>query len=163
MGDYMTLLLRKATLADARAITNIYLASRKKFVAFAPLIHSDESIYRWIREVLIPTGQVIVAEENNIIVGMMALSKKKGVGWIDQIYLSPEVVGRGIGTQLVSEAKSLLGSPIRLHTFQENIQAKRFYKKNGFKILELNDGSKNEEKCPDVLYVWRLWGTVNLK
>lgn len=38
--------LRKATTADATAIANVYLASRKAFVSFAPLIHSDESILR---------------------------------------------------------------------------------------------------------------------
>ena len=70
------ILLRKATLADTEAISNIYLASRKKFIAFAPLANSDESICQWIREILIPTSQVIVAEEDGIIVGMMALSKK---------------------------------------------------------------------------------------
>jgi len=150
------LLLRNATLADATAIANVYLVSRKTFVTFAPLAHSDESIYRWIREILISVNQVVVAEEEGIIVGMMALSKKEGVGWIDQLYLSPEAIGRKIGTKLVNNAKSLLGSPIRLHTFQENIEARRFYEKNGFKILEFSDGSKNEEHCPDVLYEWHL-------
>ncbi len=147
--------LRKATLADAMAITNIYLASRKKFVAFAPLVHSEESIYQWILEILIPTNQVIVAEENNIIVGMMALSKKEGIGWIEQLDISPEAVKRGIGALLVTAAKSTLGSPIRLHTFQENLGARRFYEQHGFEALEFNDGSTNEEKCPDMLYEWR--------
>ena len=48
----------------------------------------------------------------------------------------------------------MLGSPIRLRTFQENIQAMRFYEKHELKIVELSDGSKNEEQCPDVLYEW---------
>lgn len=150
------ILLRKATLADATAICNIYLASRKRFVAFAPLAHSDENICQWIRETLIPTSQVIVAEENGIVVGMMALSKKDDIGWIDQLYLSPEVIGRGVGTLLVKTAKSTLGSPIFLHTFQENVKARQFYEKHGFQILKFTDGSENEENCPDVLYEWRL-------
>jgi ribosomal protein S18 acetylase RimI-like enzyme len=148
-------LLRKATLADAMTISNIYLASRNKFISFAPLVHSDKSILKWIREILIPAGQMIVAEENGIIVGMMALSKKEGMGWIDQLYLSPETVGRGIGTLLVEAAKSMLGSPICLHTFQENVEARRFYEKHGFQIVKLTDGSENEENCPDILYEWR--------
>jgi len=158
MVEYMTpkILLRKATLADATAIANVYLVSRKIFVAFAPLAHSDVSIYRWIREILIPANQVVVAEEEGIIVGMMALSRKEGIGWIDQLYLSLEAIGRKIGAKLVNKAKLILGSPIRLHTFQENIEARRFYEKNGFKILEFSDGSKNEEHCPDVLYEWHL-------
>ena len=94
------LLLRKATVADSAAICKIYLESRKKLVAFAPLVHSDESVFRWILNILIPNSEVIVAEEGGIIIAMMALSKKENIGWIDQLYLSPEVVGRGIGTQL---------------------------------------------------------------
>jgi ribosomal protein S18 acetylase RimI-like enzyme len=149
------ILVRKASLADATAIANIYLSSRKEFVFFAPLAHSDESIYQWVHEILIPTSQVFVAEENSVIIGMMALSKKRRIGWIDQLYLSPEVVGRGVGTLLVKTAKSMLGSPIRLYTFQENVRARRFYEKHGFQILEFSDGSGNEENCPDALYEWQ--------
>jgi ribosomal protein S18 acetylase RimI-like enzyme len=49
----------------------------------------------------------------------------------------------------------MLGSPIRLHTLQENVEARQFYEKHGFQILKLTDGSENEENCPDVLYEWR--------
>ena len=118
-------------------------------------MHSDAAIYQWVYEALIPTNQLIIAEKDGIVVGMMALSKKENVGWIDQLYLSPEVVGQGIGTELVKMAKSILGPPICLHTFQESTEAKRFYEKNGFQIVGLTDGSKNEENCPDVLYEWR--------
>lgn len=150
------LLLRVAIPADAQMIANIYLAARKEFITFAPLVHSDESIYQWVVEKLIPTNQVIVAEENNIIVGMMALSKNHGVGWIDQLYLSPTEVGRGIGALLITAAKSSLGSPIRLHTFQENVRARRFYEQHGFQIIKFTDGSENEENCPDIIYEWQL-------
>ncbi|MBS0634702.1 MAG: GNAT family N-acetyltransferase [Verrucomicrobia bacterium] len=147
--------LRKATLADAKAITAVYLASRKKFVAFATLVHSDTAIYQWISETLIPTNQVTVAEENGVIVGMMALSKKDGVGWIDHLYLAPGSIGQGIGTQFVTAAKYALGSPIRLLTFQQNSNARKFYERHGFHVLEYSNGSANEEQCPDVLYEWR--------
>jgi len=150
-----TIVLRKATQLDASAIAKVYLASRKELLAFAPLIHSDESIFQWIRDILIPADQVTVAEENGTIVGMMVLSKSNNIGWIDQLYLSPTAVGKGIGTRLVTAAKATLGSPIRLHTFQENISARHFYERHGFKLIELGVGSTNEEKCPDALYEWR--------
>lgn len=150
----INILLRPATLADADAIAAVYLASRKTFVGFAPLVHSDESIYQWVRETLIPGCQVVVAEEGAAILGMMALSKSKGKGWIDQLYLSPEAVGQGVGSRLVEEAKSILGSPIYLHTFQENFKARRFYERHGFSVVDMTDGSNNEEKCPDILLVW---------
>ena len=148
------LTLRKANLADAKIIAEIYLASRKAFVAFAPLIHSDESIHEWVRDTLIPNSDVIVAEQSGQIVGMMALSKQKGIGWIDQLYLAPQATGQGIGAQFLAHAKTALDAPIRLHTFQENSGARRFYERHGFKILEFSDGSGNEERCPDILYEW---------
>lgn len=43
---------------------------------------------------------------------------------------------------------------LRLWTFQANAQAQRFYEKHGFQIERKTDGRDNEEKQPDVLYVW---------
>jgi len=147
--------IEKATIADIQDITAIYLESRKKFVAFAPLIHSDHAVYQWIYDTLIPTKQVFVAKTNRAAVGMLAISVKNDVGWIEQLYISPRFVGCGIGGQLVTKAKEILHSPIHLHTFQENIKARHFYERHGFKALEFSDGSSNEERCPDVLYEWR--------
>lgn len=150
-----SIILRTATHADAAAVTNIYLTSRKELLAFAPLAHSDANVYKWIHDLLIPTNLVFVAEKNGAIIGMMALFKDQNIGWIEQLYLLPSTVGQGVGKLLVNKAKTTLGSPIRLHTFQENIHAKRFYEQNGFQLLSLSDGSTNEEKCPDALYEWR--------
>ena len=147
-------LLRKATVADANAIADVYLASRKEFVFFAPLVHTDESIHQWVREVLLPSEQVIVAEENGVIIGMMSLISDEGMGRIRQLYILPAAVGHGIGTLLVKMAKSVLGPPIQLYTFQENIGARRFYERHGFQAIEFSDGSDNEENCPAVLYEW---------
>lgn len=149
------LLLRKASIADADGITNVYLTSRKKLVAFAPLVHTDESIHQWICKDLLPNEQVIVAEENKIIIGMMSLTKHGGIGRIRQLYILPSAVGRGIGSSMIKMAKSILGSPIQLYTFQENMGARRFYERHGFVAIEFNDGSDNEENCPAVLYEWK--------
>lgn len=147
--------LRKATLADAGAIATVYLMSRKELVAFAPLIHSDESIQQWIREELLPNEQVIIAEEDGAIIGMMSLTSDKGMGRIKQLYILPSAVGHGIGTLMIKMAKSTLGSPIQLYTFEENIGARRFYERHGFQAIEFNDGSGNEENCPAILYEWK--------
>jgi ribosomal protein S18 acetylase RimI-like enzyme len=147
--------LRPATLSDADAVGDVYLASRKRFLSFAPPAHSDDEVRQWMRECIIPPGGVTVASLNGVIVGMMALSKSETHGWIDQLYLHPDFVSRGIGTQLLLHAKSTLGSPIRLHAFQANTGARRFYERHGFVAIEFGDGSTNEENCPDVLYEWR--------
>jgi GNAT superfamily N-acetyltransferase len=88
-------------------------------------------------------------------IGMMALARREAMGWIDHLYLAPEVVGQGIGSAFVAQAKERLGAPVRLYTFQANQGARRFYERHGFRAIQFGDGSQNEERCPDVLYEWR--------
>jgi len=153
------LLLRKASIADANDIANVYLTSRKKLVAFAPLVHSDESVRQWVCKDLLFNEEVIVAEENSTIIGMMSLTKHEGIGRIRQLYILPSAVGHGVGSAMIKMAKSTLGSPIQLYTFQENIGARRFYERHGFEAIEFNDSSENEENCPAVLYEWKMRST----
>lgn len=149
-----SLSFRPATQSDAEAVAQIYLSSRKEFISFAPIAHSDEAVYQWIHDVLIPSNQVTVVEQDKKVIGMMALSTDEKAGWIDQLYLHPDVVGCGIGTKLMERAKAELGSPIRLYTFHGNQSATRFYERHGFREIQYSDGSGNEEKCPDILYEW---------
>jgi ribosomal protein S18 acetylase RimI-like enzyme len=146
--------LRIATPSDVESVADGYLAARKQFLPYAPLAHPDDDVRRWIREILIPAGGVTVAVDDHQILGMMALSAHGGVGWVDQLYLRPDSVGRGIGSMLIEHAKASLGPPIRLYTFQENHLARRFYERHGFQPIAFTDGAGNEERCPDVLYEW---------
>jgi len=149
-------IIRPATTADADQVASVYLASQKAFVAFARLAHSDDDVRRWIADTLVPAGGVSVAVDDatHAVVGMMAISTKDGVGWIDQLYLHPSAVGRGLGTRFVNQAKAELGSPIRLYCFQQNEPARRFYERLGFRAIAFGDGSENEERRPDILYEW---------
>lgn len=143
---------REALQTDAGRVAEIFLSSRKEFVSFAPLAHSDEDIESWIGDTLIPTSRVIVAESGSRLLGMMALSEDQNFGWIDHLYLDPAEVNRGIGSEFIGKAKAELRHPIRLHTFQENLDCRRFYERHGFCAINFTDGADNEERCPDVLY-----------
>ncbi len=151
-----TFFLREATLLDSITIADIYLESRKKLLAYAPLAHTDANIRNWVRDTLIPTGQVTVAERNGQILGMMALLTEQNLGWVEQLYILPTEISQGIGSALIELAKKTLGSPIQLYTFQENLIAKRFYERHGFKAILFRDGSENEENCPDILFRWQI-------
>jgi GNAT superfamily N-acetyltransferase len=147
--------LRKARLDDAEAVADVYLRSRKELVACAPLAHSDADVRDWIRQRLIPSGRVTVAVIGDDIVGLLAVSKGTDCSWIDQLYLLPAWVGRGIGTNLLEFARRELSPPIRVYTFQGNHRARDFYERRGFQPVAFGDGSDNEENCPDILYEWR--------
>lgn len=146
--------LRHATTDDTDRIADMYLTSRERYLSYAPLAHTNDSVRAWIRETLIPSGNVTVALIENRIVGFLAVSRDSAYGWIDHLYLDPTKTNMGLGSFLMNEAKRLLGGPIRLYTFQANTDARRFYHRHGFREIELSDGASNEEKTPDVLMEW---------
>jgi GNAT superfamily N-acetyltransferase len=71
---------------------------------------------------------------------------------LNQMYVLPEHVGRGTGSALLAVALKSMRHSIRLFTFQQNADARRFYERHGFKAIAFSDGHNNEERCPDVLY-----------
>jgi GNAT superfamily N-acetyltransferase len=147
--------VRAATVGDADAVADVYLRSRRELVACAPLVHSDEDVRDWIRRQLIPAGRTRVAVADGLVIGLLAVSSGTDCSWIDQLYLLPDWVERGIGTRLLERAQRELVPPIRLYTFQCNERARYFYERRGFRAISFGDGSGNEEKCPDILYEWR--------
>lgn len=152
MSEMVT--IRAATPDDALTVSTLYLTSRRHFLPYAPVAHTDTEIHQWIAQHLMLTANISVAVVDHRIVGMMALLDDGKVRWIDQLYLLPDVVNQGIGTLLLQQALQKLAPPVRLYTFQENAGARRFYERHGFRSIAFGDGSGNEEGCPDVLYEW---------
>jgi GNAT superfamily N-acetyltransferase len=146
--------LRIATEHDSERIADIYLASRKRYLPYAPRAHTDGAIRSWIRDQLIPTGNVTVVSVAGSVRGFLAVSRDSSCGWIDHLYLDPSAVGMGLGSLLLREAKSRMGGPIRLYTFQQNQGARNFYRYHEFREIALSDGALNEERTPDVLMEW---------
>jgi GNAT superfamily N-acetyltransferase len=145
---------RAATAEDADAVADVYLRSRKELVACAPLAHSDEEVRDWIRHRLVPAGRTTVAVAGDSVIGMLAVSTGTDGSWIDQLYLLPGWIGRGVGRRLLALALRELPLPVRLYTFQCNERARRFYEGRGFAAIAFGGGSGNEEGCPDILYEW---------
>jgi RimJ/RimL family protein N-acetyltransferase len=148
----MQVTIRPADAEDADALARVWLESRRAFLGYAPLRHSDEDIHQWIAHTLIPEGGARVVEREGRVVGMYAIARRDGCGWLDQFYLLPGQTGRGIGGQMLSSALSELSFPVRLYCFRANEGARRFYERHGFVALRFGDGSDNEEGVPDILY-----------
>jgi ribosomal protein S18 acetylase RimI-like enzyme len=75
-------------------------------------------------------------------------------GVLEHLYVSPQLQGNGLGTLLLATAKEESPGGLRLHVFQRNLSARRFYERHGFKLVQLRDGSSNEEGEPDAVYEW---------
>ena len=142
--------VRRATPSDAGSITGVYLAAFRATYEF-PLVHADDEVARWIAEVLIPETETWVAERDGEVIGFMSLTAAS----VEQLYLAPRHTGRGIGSRLILLAKERRPAGLSLATFQVNDGARRFYERHGFQVVELGDGSTNEEGQPDVRYAWR--------
>ncbi|MFF7370874.1 GNAT family N-acetyltransferase [Streptomyces tricolor] len=144
--------LRRAGPADAHAAADVYLRS---FAAALPTVvrpHTDDEVREYIRDVVVPARETWVAEAaGSGVVGLMVLHGES----LSQLYLDPGWRGRGIGDRFVALAKERSPRGLTLWTFQVNKPAHRFYERHGFTAVEFTDGSGNEEREPDVRYVWR--------
>jgi GNAT superfamily N-acetyltransferase len=145
-------MLRAARAEDAAAVARVLLDSRHAFLPFVPWAHADDDVREWVRTTLLPEGRVVVCETADGVVGVLATSVAQGIGWIDQMYVLPGHTGQGLGGALLAFAHDLLPRPVRLYTFQQNLGARRFYERHGYRPIAFTDGQQNEERCPDVLY-----------
>jgi GNAT superfamily N-acetyltransferase len=99
---------------------------------------------------VVPQCETWVAEDVGTVVGLLVLAGTE----LEQLYLDPEWRGRGLGDRFIELAKQQRPEGLSLCTFQVNGPARRFYERHGFVPVEWTDGTRNEEKEPDVLYVW---------
>ncbi|WP_097975746.1 GNAT family N-acetyltransferase [Streptomyces sp. gb14] len=157
-SEHQEVRLRLATAADAEAVTRVFLDSRAAAMPYLRRIHSDEDTLAWITHVVLPTSTAVwVAEgvgedgEGGELLGFAALA---GGGELEHLYLRPDVLRRGVGSRLLAEVRGAVDGPIGLYVFQRNVAARAFYERHGFTAVAFDDGGRNEENEPDVLYRW---------
>lgn len=151
MQGTVSIVIERATPRDAGEIASLYLASRAEALPYLRRCHSDADVRDWIATVMLATGETWVAREAGLILGFMMLDGEE----LEQLYLLPGHFRRGIGSHLLAKAKER--SPVRLglFTFQRNERARAFYEGHGFRLVALDDGTRNEEGEPDARYEWR--------
>jgi len=146
----MTRTLHPAADADAADIAELYLASRADALPSLRVVHDADDVRIWVRTVMLRHGETWVARENSRILGFVRVDGEE----LSHLYLRPGHYRRGIGSALLAKAKDLSPTRLRLFTFQVNHPARAFYEAHGFRVVDLNDGDRNEEGEPDVLYAW---------
>jgi GNAT superfamily N-acetyltransferase len=115
-----------------------------------PVVHSFEETVRFFGDFVIPNQIVWVAEVEDGVVGFLAIEG----AFVEHLYIAPAHQGVGIGDALLRKAKELRPEGLKLWTFERNPRARKFYENRGFVAREFTDGSRNEERTPDVRYDW---------
>jgi GNAT superfamily N-acetyltransferase len=141
--------VRRAVANDTDTIAEVFVASFRG-LDFVPRIHTDDEIRGWIREEMIPSHEVWVADDGRGVVGFAALTDDL----LGHLYVRPDAQGRGAGSALLDRVKAERPGGFRFWVFQQNERARRFYERRHCRLLELGDGSGNMEKLPDALYEW---------
>jgi ribosomal protein S18 acetylase RimI-like enzyme len=143
--------LRRAGAADAAAVAEVWLRARRAAVPVVPApVHPDAEVRQHFATVVVPEQETWLAEVDGVAVAMLALDGEE----VDHLYVDPAWQRRGIGSHLVRLAQARRPVGLALWTFQSNLPARRFYERHGFVAVAFTDGSANEERAPDVRYVW---------
>jgi chorismate mutase/ribosomal protein S18 acetylase RimI-like enzyme len=158
--DAADLELRPAVGADADALADLFFAAREAaYPAMPHSVHTREEGGHWFREVLgleprtiaMPVERVVwVAARGDEIVGYVVVDP----GWLDSLYVRPDLTGRGIGSVLLDLVKGLLPGGFALWVFESNVRAQAFYARHGLVVVRRTDGSENEERSPDLEMAW---------
>ena len=116
-----------------------------------PVVHTPDEDLAFVSGIVLPRQRVTMAEVGENIVGFIAIDGE----WVEQLYIDPDWTGQGLGSRLLEQATAGMRN-VKLHCFQANSGARRFYERHGFMAEEFGDGSTNEERLPDIRYVRRL-------
>ena len=137
----MSLVLRRAVMADAAALTEIQLAARTS--ADIPNLHTAAEDLAF-HQGLIAGKAVMVAEQDGVPVGFAAIHG----GWLDHLWVLPACHRRGIGRELLAWARK--SGALKLYVFTHNTRAIAFYRAHGAVQIAESDGQDNEERLPDL-------------
>jgi GNAT superfamily N-acetyltransferase len=146
MGSNLT--IRRALLNDAYEAAEVFIASQHS-MEFFPRLHTDAETHDFVRG-FVGRGETWLAERDHEIVGLACIEGDK----LAHLYVHPDHHNSGAGSALLDKVKSRRPKGFQLWTFQANDGARRFYERHGCKAVELTDGQNNDEKLPDMRYVW---------
>src|SRR5260221_7834373 len=125
----MTTAVRRYRDEDREAVAKVWLDSwRSTGLPVANHVTNTGNLDRIDRE-LAAGWEIHLAWDEDRLVGFLAL--KPGDACLDQLFISPEAQGSGVGRALLDLAKGQMPAGFLLRTSAHNHPAPRFYEPNG--------------------------------
>ena len=140
--------LRDYAPGDLEAVAGILREATRQAYSFMAWTHDDDSYAAFITRTLPTWNHVRVATGDGAPVGFACLEG----GLLDQLFVLPPWQGKGVGSLLLEDVKTLRPGGFRLYTFEKNHAARAFYEKRG--LVETGRGFSEEEQEADVAYRW---------
>ena len=135
-------MIRKYTSDDIEKMLSIWLKGSIQSHGFV----SNEYWHNMlpiIKKYYLPNTESFVFEDKRQIKGFISIIDEKYIG---ALFVDPLFQKQKIGSKLVNYVKKIY-SELSLKVFTKNIDAIRFYQKNGFKIIaeQVDESTKEEE------------------
>lgn len=89
----------------------------------------------------LPQSEIYIYEENNNIMGFVGLVEN----YIAGIFVEKNFRGKGTGKKLLDYAKSIKNN-LTLNVYEKNIDAVKFYKREGFTVEKFGIDKSTDEK-----------------
>lgn len=135
-------MLRDAGPADLDAVVRVFLGCfRVTYAARLPsrLIESvsdEDARSLWSRALTTPGRQVVVAQVDDEVCGVVGFAADDEDGWVHSLYVAPHAQGHGLGSTLLSHAADRLREAgcrrAHLWVFADNEPSVRFYGRHGW-------------------------------
>jgi ribosomal protein S18 acetylase RimI-like enzyme len=143
--------VRKATVEDAQSVARLFIQARTECLPFLRWEYDEAFMSILFATRVGEPGEFLVAVAAGEVVGFIRFGSEH----VDDLYVLPSFLRKGVGRALLDLAKKAATSELGLWVFQENRAARAFYEAQGFELEFETDGAGNMEKCPDARYVWR--------
>ena len=133
---------------DLEAVAAILRSATRQAYTFMAWSHDDDSYAAFIAATLPTWNAVRVAIADGQPVGFACLEGDL----LDQLFVLPGWQGKGIGSLLLDDVKTLRPDGFRLYTFEKNLAARAFYERRG--CVETGRGFSEQEQEADIAYRW---------
>ena len=121
--------IRKFVHSDTEELVEIWYNASVIAHSFIPK-EMWESHKKVLRNKYLPIAETWVVEESGILIGFISLLGN----YIGGLFVAPTKQGIGIGTKLLEQARLEKGH-LNVDVYSKNLDARRFYTKNGFVYL----------------------------